>query len=158
MRGEHRGMLISLGAFALALLNNGTCLDSLKAVPQTLDGSGRGDQVVRIDKVISTSTMIDGQVVGFLYTRQDGTTYLSQRTDQYMSGGDSAAINNLLSATHLPGTTVTAFPPRSKYGVRTGYQEFFQVRIPASTLGDLRVRLEPCVAWPTGTPLPDPQP
>ena len=139
-------MLVSLTAFTLALLSAGPCLDSLKAVPQPLEGTGRGSRVVRIDKVISTSTMIDGQIIGFLYTREDGATYLSQRAEQYMSAADSAAINNLLSATHLPGTNVIAFPPRSKYGVRTGYQEFLQVRIPASTLGDLRVRLEPCVA------------
>jgi hypothetical protein len=160
MHGEHRAMLTSLGALALsvALLNNGPCLDSPKGVPQTLDGGGRGDQIVRIDKVVSTSSMIDGQVIGFLYTREDGSTYLSQRGEQYMSAADSSAVNNLLSASHLPGTNVTAFPPRAKYGVRTGYQEFFPVRIPASTLGDLRIRFEPCVAWPAGNPLPDSQP
>ena len=144
--------------YAPAVFNNGPCLDSPKAVPHTLDGSDRSTEIVRIDKVVSTTTMIEGHVIGYLYTRQDGVTYLGQRTDAYMSGADSTAINAVLASTHAPGSGVTAFPPKMKYGVRTGYQEFFPVKVPASAWGQLQIRVDPCVAWPSGNPLPDPMP
>jgi hypothetical protein len=143
---------------APAVLNNGPCLDSPHAVPHTLDGNDRTAEVVRIDKVVSTSTMIDGHIIGYLYTRQDGTTYLGQRTDAYMSAADSSAINNVLASTHLPASNVTAFPPKTKYGVRTYYQELFVVKLTPASWADLHVRVEPCVAWPSANPLPDPMP
>ena len=144
--------------YAPAVFNNGPCLDSPKAVPHTLDGSDRAAEIVRIDKVVSTTTMIDGHIVGYLYTRQDGSTYLGQRTEQYMSAADSSAINAVLASTHAPAVNVTAFPPKMKYGVRTYYQEYFPVKIPASAWGQLQIRIDPCVAWPSTNPLPDPQP
>jgi hypothetical protein len=141
---------------APATLNNGPCLDSQRAVPNTLQGTTRGEEVVKIDKIRSTSTMTDGEIIGYLYTRQDGTTWLSQRADQYMSAADSSALNQVLNSTHMPGSTVTAFPPKTKLGVKTGYPEFFQVQIPVTAWDPLRIRIEPCVAWPPSNPLPDP--
>lgn len=143
---------------AAALLNNGPCLDSAKAVPQALFGVGPTAAIVRIDKVVSTSTMIDGETIGYLYTRQDGTTWLGQRAQQYMSAADSAAINALFASTHLPGASTVQFPPARLYGVKTNYAEIFQVHLPEIAAGPLQVRLDPCVAWPDGTPLPAPLP
>jgi hypothetical protein len=169
-------MLISTLALALALggggsalaqapassvaapLNNGPCLDSAVAVPRTLNGTGKRSEVVRIDKVIATSTFIDGEIIGYLYTRQDGTTYLGQRKSDYMSGADSTAINAVFASTHLPDATVTQFPPIRRFGVKTNYQEIFQVRIPTPALEPLHIGLQACVAWPAGTALPDPIP
>jgi hypothetical protein len=141
---------------ALTVLNNGACLDSAKTVPQGLFGTDQGSAIVKIDRVTSTATMTDGEVIGYLYTRQDGTTWLGQRKQQYMSAADSTQINQVLSSTHMPGATITTFPPVRKYGVKTNYTEIFQVQIPATAFDPLHIRLDPCVAWPAGTPLPSP--
>lgn len=146
--------MLSFVLAALTVLNNGACLDSIKSVPQGLFGSMQSTAVVKIDKVVSTSTMMDGQIIGFLYTRQDGTTWLGQRTQQYMSGAASTQINQLLSSTHMPNATITTFPPTRRYGVKTNYTEVFQVQIPATAMDPLHIRLDSCVAWPDGTPLP----
>ncbi|MBV8726192.1 MAG: hypothetical protein JO233_00280, partial [Candidatus Eremiobacteraeota bacterium] len=46
----------------------GPCLDSPKAVPNVLgDPFERSSEVVRIDKVVSTRTMMASEVIGFLY-------------------------------------------------------------------------------------------
>ena len=141
-----------------AVLNNGACLDSEKAVPQALAGVGESAAVVRIDKVVSTSSYIDGEIIGYLYTRQDGTTWLGQRKQEYMSAADSQAINTLLASTHMPGSDITQFPPRRLYGVKTNYSDVFQVHLPPIAAEPLHVRLDPCVAWPAGMTLPDPRP
>lgn len=141
---------------ALTVLNNGACLDSIKSVPQGLFGSEQSSAVVKIDKVVSTATMTDGEIIGYLYTRQDGTTWLGQRRQDYMSGADSTQINQVLSSTHMPSATIVTFPPVRKYGVRTNYTEIFQVQIPATALDPLHIRLDSCVAWPAGSPLPSP--
>ncbi len=140
------------------VLNNGPCLDSLVSVPHTLNGDSMGAQVVTIDEVVSTATLIAGQVIGYVYTREDGTTWLGQRHERYMSAADSSAINAVLASTHLPGEHVNAFPPVRKFGVKTNYAEFFQVRIPTGALAPLRITVNPCVAWPAGQPLPQPIP
>ncbi len=137
------------------VLNNGACLDSVKSVPQTLFGSDSGSAIVKIDKVVSTSTLIDGEVIGYLYTRQDGTTWLGQRKQEYMSAADSQAVNAVFSSTHMPSAAVTQFPPIRKFGVKTNYTEIFQVQIPTTAMDPLRIRLEPCVAWPAGMALPN---
>ena len=141
---------------ALTVLNNGACLDSIKSVPQGLFGTEQSTAVVKIDRVVSTATMTEGETIGYLYTRQDGTTWLGQRRQDYMSGADSAQINQVLASTHMPSSTMYAFPPVRKYGVRTNYTEIFQVQIPATAMDPLHIRLDPCVAWPAGTPLPNP--
>lgn len=141
---------------ALTVLNNGACLDSAKSVPQGLFGGEASSAIVKIDKVVSTATMNDGDVLGFLYTRQDGTTWLGQRSQNYMSGADSMQINQVLASTHMPNSNVWAFPPVKKYGVKTNYSEIFQVRIPLTAMDPLHIRLDSCVAWPQGTPLPSP--
>lgn len=145
-------------ASAPVVLNNGACLDSVKSVPQTLFGSGTGSTIVKIDKVVSTSTLIDGEVIGYLYTRQDGTTWLGQRKQDYMSAADSQAVNALFSSTHMPTATITQFPPVRMFGVKTNYTEIFQVQIPATAMDPLHIRLDPCVAWPVGMALPNPLP
>ncbi len=148
-----------LTMLALAtILNNGACLDSIKSVPQGLFGSDQSSAIVKIDKVVSTWSMIDGETIGYLYTRQDGTTWLSQRGQDYMSAANSQAINAVFASTHLPGATVTQFPPVRRYGVRTNYSEIFQVKLPTTALDPLHVRLDPCVAWPSGAALPNPLP
>ncbi|HLI94879.1 MAG TPA: hypothetical protein VKT72_02205 [Candidatus Baltobacteraceae bacterium] len=139
---------------ALTVLNNGACLDSIKSVPQGLFGAEQSSAVVKIDKVVSTATMTDGEILGYLYTRQDGTTWLGQRRQPYMSGADSAQINQVLGSTHMPNSTTVSFPPVRKYGVKTNYAEIFQVQIPATAMDPLHIRLDPCVEWPEGTPLP----
>lgn len=143
---------------APAVLNNGACLDSIKAVPQGLFGSDPTSAIVKIDKVVSTSSFINGEIIGYLYTRQDGTTWLGQRKQDYMSSADSQAVNAVFSSTHLPGATITEFPPVRKFGVKTNYTEVFQVNLPQGALDPLHVRLEPCVAWPSGMALPNPLP
>ena len=141
---------------ALTVLNNGACLDSIKSVPQGLFGSEQSAAIVKIDKVVSTATMTDGQIIGYLYTRQDGTTWLGQRHQQYMSGAASAEINQVLSSSHMPNSNVWEFPPIRKYGVKTNYTEIFQVHIPATAMDPLHIRLDSCVAWPDGAALPNP--
>jgi len=139
------------------ILNNGACMDSPRAVPLALQPPAvRSMQIVRIDKVVSTSSMMPGEVIGYLYTLQDGTTWLGQRTSDYMSAADATAINQVLASTHQPGQQISAFPPQMRLGVATKYQQFFRVTIPAAALESLNIRLDPCVAWPAGRPLPDP--
>ena len=145
-------------AAAPAVLNNGACMDSPKSVPQALFGTDSSSAIVKIDKVVSTQSLIDNQVIGYLYTRQDGSTWLGQRKQEYMSSADSAAINALFASTHMPGASTTQFPPVREYGVKTNYTEIFQVKIPGTALDPLHVRLDPCVAWPTGMALPNPLP
>lgn len=140
------------------IMNNGPCLDSIRSVPQGLFGTDPTSAIVKIDKLVSTASMIDGDTIGFIYTRQDGTTWLGQRKQQFMSGADSAAINRVFASTHLPNASVTQFPPVKKYGVKTNYTEIFQVNLPAGALNALQARLDPCVAWPAGTALPNPLP
>lgn len=155
LRARYRTVVAMLMMLALqAVLNNGPCMDSPKAVPQTLGGSGVAAAIVKIEKVISTATMIDGQVIGFLYQREDGTTWLGQRRQEYMSAADSDALNKVLASTHLPGAKITVFPPVRKYGVKTYYEDTFQVRVPPAALAPLRITLEPCVSWPPGMELP----
>jgi hypothetical protein len=140
------------------VLNNGACLDSVKSVPQALFGSDTGSTIVKIDKVVSTSSLIDGEVIGYVYTRQDGTTWLGQRKQDFMSAADSQAINAVFASTHMPTATITQFPPVRRFGVKTNYTEIFQVQIPATAMDPLHIRLDPCVAWPTGVALPNPLP
>jgi hypothetical protein len=143
---------------ASAPLNNGPCLDSPVAVPHTLNGSDKATEVVRIDKVISTATFINGEIIGYLYTRQDGSTYLGQRKAEYMSGADSQAINAVFASTHMPNATITRFPPARRYGIKTNVQEIFQVQVPQNAWEPLHIQVQPCVAWPSAQPLPDPIP
>ncbi|HVA33569.1 MAG TPA: hypothetical protein VNG31_05440 [Candidatus Baltobacteraceae bacterium] len=138
-------------------LQAGACLDAPRPVPKALQPPlVTGMQVVRIDKVESTASMMPGEVIGFLYTLQDGSSWLGQRTQAYMSGAAARQINQVLASTHLPGENVSKFPPQMEHGVATKYQQFFKVQIPATALGALRIELAPCVVWPAGRPLPDP--
>jgi hypothetical protein len=114
-------------------------------------------QVVRIDKVVSTASMMPNQVIGFLYTLQDGTSWLGQRSADYMSAADARQINQVLASTHQPGQNVNAFPPAMRYGVATKYQQFFKVSIPPASYEGLQIQLAPCVVWPSGRSLPDPK-
>ena len=139
------------------VLNNGPCLDSPRAVPQVLQPPVvRSTQVLRIDKVVSTATMTQNEVIGFLYTLQDGTTWLGQRTPQYMSPAQASQINQVLASTHAAGTATTEFPPQTRLGVKTNFLQYFRVTIPPSALDALHVRIDQCVAWPNGLALPDP--
>jgi hypothetical protein len=140
-----------------APLEDGPCLDSAGAVPRVLMSPvSRAMQVVRIDQVISTATMTPNEIIGFLYTTQDGSTWLGERSAQYSSPADAKAINEVLSATHATTKNVTGFPPQTRYGYPTKYAQFFQVRIPPDAFGPLRIQLAPCIIWPPGRPLPDP--
>ncbi len=113
-------------------------------------------QVVRIDEVVSTATAMPGAIVGFLYTTQNGTTWLGERSAEYTSPASATAINAVLAATHLATKNITSFPPQIRYGVATKYQQFFAVRIPPDAFAPLRITLAPCVMWPPGRALPDP--
>jgi hypothetical protein len=139
-------------------LGAGACLDSQRPVPRVLQPPViPGNQVVRIDKVLSTASMMPGEVIGFLYTLHDGSTWLGQRTQPYMSGAGAAQINKVLSSTHMPGENVSEFPPEMKHGVPTKYTQFFKVQIVPSAMPTLRIELQPCVVWPAGRQLPDAQ-
>jgi len=138
-------------------LENGPCLDSLRPVPKVLmQPVSRGMQIVRIDQVVSTETMIPAEVIGFLYTLEDGSTWLGQRTSDYQSAADATAINRVLAATHVPGYNVTGFPPTTVYGVPTKHPQLFRVLVPPDAYGPLRIQLVPCVVWPSTRALPDP--
>ncbi|HEX3670139.1 MAG TPA: hypothetical protein VHT92_00395 [Candidatus Cybelea sp.] len=139
-------------------LQTGPCLDSLRAVPKVLQAPvSRGMQIVRIDQVLSTATMTPSEVIGFLYTLQDGSTWLGQRSKDYQSAADATAINRVLSATHVPGYTVTGFPPTTVYGVPTKHPQIFRVQIPPNAFGPLQIGVAPCVIWPSDRALPDPR-
>jgi hypothetical protein len=142
---------------ATAPLESGACLDSARSVPLVLRPPvSRAMQIVRIDQIVSTATEMPGEVLGFLYTTADGTTWLGERSAHYTSPAAAEAMNQLLASTHLPDSNVTEFPPQTRYGVATKYPQFFRVRIPPTADAPLRVQLLPCVAWPAARPLPDP--
>ncbi|MDP9110320.1 MAG: hypothetical protein M3M96_01620, partial [Candidatus Eremiobacteraeota bacterium] len=94
---------VSAPAVAPALLNNGACMDSPRAVPQALQPPAvRSMQIVRIDKVVSTSSLLQSEVIGYVYGLSDGSTWLGQRSPDYMSAAGARAINRVLASTHLP--------------------------------------------------------
>jgi len=143
---------------ALEPLGTGPCLDSTRPVPRVLQPPvRRANQIVRIDRVVSTASMMPRETIGFLYTLQDGSTWLGQRTQAYMSGAAAGQMNQVLSSTHVPGANVNQFPPQLIHGVATKYAQFFKVQIVPTALETLRIELDPCVVWPAGRPLPDPQ-
>jgi hypothetical protein len=138
-------------------LEDGPCLDSSRAVPKVIAAPvSRAMQIVRIDQVLSTATMTPGEVIGFLYTTQDGSTWLGERTADYMSPADATEINTVLAATHASAKNISQFPPQTRYGVATKYPQLEAVRIPPDAFGPLRIQLAPCVIWPATRPLPDP--
>jgi len=147
--------LLAALAPSSVILNNGPCLDSLASVPQRINGELPGAAVVKIDKVISTSTMIAGETIGYLYTRQDGTTWLGQRAQPYMSAANSEAINRVLAYSHMPNSTATQFPPVTRYGLKTNLPAILQIQPPtAPAMQVMSIQVQPCVAWPAGAPLP----
>ncbi len=128
----------------------GACMDSVKQVPYNLGWPlDRTTQVVKIDKIISTSNMTPQEVVGFLYTRQDGATFAGTRSARYMSAVNWNAMNQVLSSTHASSVSQTGFSEKANGN------QFLQVNIPADAMAALNIRLEPCVAWPQNRPLPD---
>jgi hypothetical protein len=144
-------------ASAVEPLDNGPCLDSARAVPHVLQSPAvRAMQIVRIDRIESTGTMISGDTIGFLYTLSDGSTWLGERAEKYVSPAGAHALNQVLASTHMPGQNVKQFPPQTRYGVPTNYAQFFRVQLPPDALGALQVEVVPCVAWPSSRPLPDP--
>jgi hypothetical protein len=144
-------------AASLPTDTRGPCLDSPKAVPSVLgEPFVRQSEVVRIDKVVSTRTMMANEVIGFVYTRQDGKTYLGTRTAQYTSPASAAQLNAVLASTHAPEVKETTFPPQTRLGVKTSGPPFLGVKIPTGALQPLAIRLDPCVVWPASMPLPDP--
>ncbi len=140
-----------------ATLNNGPCLDSPRAVPHVLqEPVVRQMQIVRIDRVVSTATMTRDETIGFLYTTPDGTTWLGQRTPPYMSAENARHVNQVLASTRLSPVDPNAFPKTTEYGVPIHTEQFFRVQLPERALDVLRIRIDPCVAWPEGRSLPDP--
>jgi hypothetical protein len=138
-------------------LESGSCLDAPRPVPRVLmPPIERSMQVVRIDRVVSTATMLPGETIGYLYTLADGSTWLGQRANQYMSGAAATQMNQVLSITHMPGQNVSTFPPQMRNGIATKYTQFFRVQVSQTSMSTLQIVLLPCVAWPAGRPLPDP--
>ncbi len=138
-------------------LNGGPCLDSPRSVPHVLqEPVVREMQIVRIDRVVSTATMTRDNVIGFLYTTDDGTTWLGQRSPDYMSAANAREINHVLASTRVSPLDPDAFPPTMRYGVPVRADRFFRVQIPERAMVPLRIRFDACVAWPQGRPLPDP--
>ncbi len=139
------------------LLNNGPCLDSVRSVPHVLqEPVVRQMQIVRIDRLVSTNTMTLDNTIGFLYTTEDGTTWLGQRMPDYMSAANARQINHVLAATRVSPIEPQAFPAQMRYGVPVRAEQFFRVQIPERALEPLRIRIVRCVEWPQGRPLPDP--
>ncbi|MBV8246660.1 MAG: hypothetical protein JOZ38_12105 [Candidatus Eremiobacteraeota bacterium] len=137
----------------------GPCMDSAKEVPNVLGTPlTQQSEIVRIDRVISTNAMLPNETIGFLYTRQDGQTWLGMRGPQYTSPASAEALNAVLASTHAPGVKETAFPAQTKMGVKTNAPNILQVQLPQDALGPLGIRLEPCVVWPAGRALPEPVP
>ena len=137
----------------------GPCLESARQVPNVIgEPVDRSSEIVRIDKVLSNATYTPNQIIGFLYTRQDGKTFLGMRSPLYTSAASAQELNQVLASTHAPGVTETGFPPQTRLGVKTGYAQFFEVKIPPNAFSALQIRLDPCVVWPAGRPLPDPAP
>ena len=114
-------------------------------------------QIVRIDLVLSTATMMPGEIIGFLYTTEDGSTWLGQRTADYQSAADATAINRVLAATHVPGYNVTGFPPRDVYGVPTKHPQLFRVQVPAEALAALRIQIRAVRRMAVRTPASRPK-
>lgn len=147
-------MLMTL-AFVVAVADatidsKGACMDSFKQVPYNIGWPlDRTTQVVKIEKILATSPMTPGEVVGFLYTRYDGATFAGTRNGRYMSASHWDAMNQLLNSTHAPSVRQTSFSQRANGN------EYLQVNIPADAMGPLKIELQPCVAWPAGRPLPD---
>jgi hypothetical protein len=140
---------------AADVFNTGQCLDSPGAVPKVLQAPViRSMQIVRIDRLVSTSTMLPDELLGFVYTVHDGTTWLGKRTESYTSSAAATELNRVLASTHLPNQAISAFPAQSRVGPKA--QQYFRVQIPQAALAALRIRLEPCVVWPDGRQLPDP--
>lgn len=141
---------------AAQLLTQGPCLDSPKSAPDLLNPppDDHSARIVKIEKIISTGLLTPGEIIGYLYTREDGTGWLGQRRPAYMSGADSDALNRVLASTHLPSSNVTQFPPARKYGVKTNYPDTFPVSIPAAAWSPLQIQIDSCVAWPAGRPYP----
>jgi hypothetical protein len=140
-----------------APLNNGPCLDSPGSVPHVLQAPlVREMEIVRIDKVVSTYTMTEGDIIGFLYVTHDGTQWLGQRTSDYMSAADARQINHVLASTRLSPSEPSQFPPTMRMGVPVRSEQYFRVQIPESAKRPLHISIEQCVAWPEGRPLPDP--
>lgn len=138
-------------------LESGACLDSPYQVPKVLQKPAvRSNQLVRVDQVVSTSTMTSGQVIGFLYTTADGGSWLGERTSQYTSAANATEINAVLAATHAAGVGNNTFPPQTHYGVQTKPPQIFRVQTTPAAMRSLEVELVPCVVWPTTRPLPDP--
>ncbi len=55
-------------------LNSGYCLDSLRQVPKVIVAPvATGAQIVRIDLILSTASLTPNEVIGFLYTTEDGS-------------------------------------------------------------------------------------
>jgi hypothetical protein len=73
-----------------------------------------------------------------------------------MSAADAKAINSVLSSSHV-GPQISGFPPQTKMGIPTKYEQFFLVNLFPELVARLQIRIDPCVAWPPGKPLPDPQ-
>jgi hypothetical protein len=143
---------------AAAPLIAGQCLDAPRPVPNVLAPPiAAASQIVRIDKVESTQMMMPGEVIGFLYSLADGSTWLGQRSSDFMSPADATQINQVLGSTHMPGQNVSEFPPQSKYGVATKYQQFFRVQLNEAAMMGLKIQLVPCVVWPAGQALPPPK-
>ncbi len=110
---------------ALTVLNNGACLDSARSVPQGLFGTEPGAAIVKIDKVVSTAAMTDGEIIGYLYTRQDDRTYLGQRQQEYMSAADRLADQPSASVHAHAGRHHHDVSPRSEiWGKNVLHRDF----------------------------------
>jgi hypothetical protein len=150
-------LVAQLSSSSQQTLESGSCLDAPRPVPRVLmPPIERSMQVVRIDRVVSTATMLPGETIGYLYTLGDGSTWLGQRSQQYMSGAAASQINQVLSIMHTPGQNVSTFPPQMRNGIATKYTQFFRVQVSGAAESTLQIVILPCVAWPAGRPLPDP--
>ena len=142
-------------------LESGACLDSPRPVPKVLQKPvSRGMQIVRIDEVVSTATMTPGEVIGFLYTTQDGSTWLGQRTaDYHVAGRMPRRSIAVLASTHVPGEKRQRVPAADPLRRAHQVPAVLPRADPARCVpGRCEIALVPCVAWPTSRPLPDSKP
>ena len=97
----------------------GQCLDSPRPVPNVLQPPiSAASQIVRIDKVESLHTMMPGEVIGFLYTLGDGSTWLGQRSSDYHVPGRARPKSTKYS---VPPTCPARTFPSFRRGVSTAW-------------------------------------
>jgi hypothetical protein len=148
-------VLFTLAATPLPVANGGRCLDARKVVPMNLgEPYDYSTDVVRIDKLVTTSTALGGRILGFVYTREDGRQFFSTRSTANMTNPMYPVLDRFLDLTAPRGLTSKQSAERQLSKNTNGYVQYTIIMKP-ETLTSLDLATEECVVWPRGIPLPD---